>query len=212
MAFRYGCGKADDLSDDDHTGCAGEWNGSAGKPSDRAGPRGHVGERGVAGDSGRSRFAPAAFDQAPGERPPGGQAHEHDERHRVRCYRVEYFDESFRAVARQHDEGRGDAAMRDRYPGERGRRERRADAGNDLVRNTRLGESERFRDTLKMLPDDPQWLLYLDLGFVFDELLESGDLPLDESNPDAIRGFGLSWSRDGELIRISVAVPIEAAP
>ena len=75
-----------------------------------------------------------------------------------------------------------------------------------------LGESERFRDTLKMLPDDPQWLLYLDLGFVFDELLESGDLPLDESNPDAIRGFGLSWSRDGELIRISVAVPIEAAP
>ena len=73
-----------------------------------------------------------------------------------------------------------------------------------------LSDSESFQDTLGMLSDEPYGLLYLDLGFVFDELVESGEILADEFNPDAVRGFGLSWSRDGDLVRVIVAVPIEA--
>ena len=47
-------------------------------------------------------------------------------------------------MTRDHGEPRGDAAMRDGNSSERGRGDRRADPGNDFVRDGRRFECERF--------------------------------------------------------------------
>ena len=55
---------------------------------------------------------------------------------------------------------------------------------------------------------EPLFLLYLDLGAILDELIEEGEVDLDDWNAAALRGFGLSWDIEDRVGRFRFVVPI----
>ena len=71
-----------------------------------------------------------------------------------------------------------------------------------------LATSANFEITRGLLQSDPLFLLYLDLGAILDELIEEGDVDLDDWNAAALRGFGLSWDIEDRVGRFRFVVPI----
>ena len=97
------------------------------------GPRRPRGEQ----HGGGCRGGPAPLEQVGRDRGPRAEAHQHDDGRGVRGKAAEQRLPGRLGVAGHDREGRGEAAVRHRDPGERGSGERRADARHDLVGDAR---------------------------------------------------------------------------
>lgn len=72
-----------------------------------------------------------------------------------------------------------------------------------------LRESPNFEQILSMLPDEQSVFIYADLSELVEAVTASGLLDTGDVDLEALRGFGMSLGTDGDMLRFSVAIPVD---